>query len=1015
MKPLSIHLKNVGPFVDESLDFTQLEEVFLLCGDTGAGKTTIFDAMTFALYGDFLGARKGKAMDFRSQFAKEDEDSSVELEFSSDGEKYRVVRTLPRPYVNRNKKASVEASKLTVEKWNESLSSYEFLNAGKSELEAMLVKIVGLSAPEFSKIVVLPQGEFSKFLRSNSSVKQEILKKLFPIDFYQSIVEKVKKKNEDLQGKIDLADAEIKNILKEVNLTDAENKIASYESRLDENKTLLTGLHKEKERLDKANAKLEAELKTASELEKSMEEKKKLDEKTSSMKELENKLNLSDSADLVVPFVESKNQRRKEMEVAEKRLAEIKEMTEAAENKFNSLKKNEAENQKIEKLIDENKILFKGYADRLEAAEKYAEEEKLLEKSKEKLAEAKKSLDSENVVLKNLEKEFFEKAREAGIPADEDSHRIFSVILEKYSKAKESHQAANHICSLVEQISGLELKISDSEKSVKELNFKKDESSRQIENSEKLLAEYKNAREEQAANNAALSIVSYLKPGCPCPVCGSKEHPSPAKASGEFLDLDEKISTAERSIKTETELRASYSEKIAAETKLAEKYREDISVLKKESGDISLDLAKEHADKAKAEMDLMQKLYESCDRILKDIENSRLAVAELKDLVSQAESDFASVSATLKALENQVKKNGGENTDPASIRSEMKELEFLLEKQQDQVSSFKKDFEEAGLNLEKNRTRLQEAQDAFETSTENFKDAESVLCSRLVESEFEDEKKVLECFLEKSEKDSLKAVLKKFLDEMSRLETSIQVLSGKVSEKYSQLQEKSEKLEQEIESVEEKINTVTKEGENLLAEKTIFDKNFGKYLEKTKELAELEQEGKPLARLSKDLSGLNPSKVPFETWFLGLYFDDVVVCANRHLLKISGERYEFILDTDKSGGNMRRGLDLLVHDYQTNKDRDSAMLSGGETFMASISLALGLTEVVQKTSRMDSLFIDEGFGSLDKDCLEMSVGVLQDIGNTRTVGIISHVEEMMDAIACHVKVTKSDKGSHILL
>src|SRR5574344_2697703 len=202
MKPLKIHMKNIGPFIDEELDFTELDEIFLLCGDTGAGKTTIFDAMTFALYGEFLGARKGKSKDFRSQFASDGDESLVEFEFSSGGEKFRVARTLPYNYINRNGKLSQKDSMVSLEIWNDGCGRYENVNAGKTEINSRIEQTTGLRADEFSKIVVLPQGEFSEFLRANSKEKQELLQKLFPVEFYQSIVEKVKEENDSVQEKL---------------------------------------------------------------------------------------------------------------------------------------------------------------------------------------------------------------------------------------------------------------------------------------------------------------------------------------------------------------------------------------------------------------------------------------------------------------------------------------------------------------------------------------------------------------------------------------------------------------------------------------------------------------------------------------------------------------------------------------------------------------------------------------------------------------------------------------------
>ncbi len=191
--------------------------------------------------------------------------------------------------------------------------------------------------------------------------------------------------------------------------------------------------------------------------------------------------------------------------------------------------------------------------------------------------------------------------------------------------------------------------------------------------------------------------------------------------------------------------------------------------------------------------------------------------------------------------------------------------------------------------------------------------------------------------------------------------------------------------------------------------------NYNERYEKlSKEHGLLSEKMKPLVQLSKDLSGANPKMLRFETWALGIYFSDVIAQANKYLLRISSERYEFILDTQSSGGRKLLGLDLLVHDYQDGHDRSTETLSGGETFMASISLALGLTEVISNGNiSLDSLFIDEGFGSLDKNLLSMAIESLRIFGQNKMIGIISHIEEMKTEIPSHIEIIKTTSGSHI--
>lgn len=1010
MKPVHIHIKNIGPFIDEQLDFTQLDEIFLLCGDTGAGKTTIFDAMTFALYGEFLGARKGKASDFRSHFALESELSSVEFEFTSGGEKFRVDRKLPYEKLGRNNKLVKKDSVVSLDVWNESEKKYEPFNGNKTEIKEKIEEVVGLKADDFSKIVVLPQGEFSKFLRANSSTKQDMLKKLFPVDFYHSIVERVKKQHEELDREMKSLENTMKELSTGINFSEADDRIKELENNLLEKKARLEEIRKEKDELNRKYTVLEGELKTSLELEESVEKKSVLDEKLPEIESIEKKILLADETDLIVPFIESKNTRLKEESSAEEYFAESRISVEKAEKKYEELKLQESDISKTEKSIEENKIQLKTLSDRLELLEKYNGELKRKNKAKEKydsLVDSLMKLEDEREKLAEKQKSL---AESAGIKADAlELQEFYRKLSEKLSQAKEKVSVTAAVYNSAVQASGIEKKISESEKTLSETESAKKNSESIIESTRKLLEEYGLKKEEQIANNTAATLVSRLKPGCPCPVCGSTEHPSPAKISDGFLDLDEKILLAEHSLETEIRILAECSEKLAVTREVLGKYNEDLLRLKNECNGMTEEAAFEVAGDAKVEMYRFQDLCEKCENLIKEIESVEKDISRLKDDVSGARSECASVEAALATLGDQI----GQSVDASEIKKQIEELDSLVESSQKTVEKFRSDFMDADRELGKARTRFEESGASLENARKNSVQAREILEKKISDSKFVGEGEVLENHLEKSEKEDLKKETGDFRSEYLRLENSIDVLSKKVSEKSDVLQEKKISVSAEIESKEKIIDEISAAVDELLSEKTSYEKDFLQYKKCSEKYAELAQKGAPLADLNKNLSGENPSKTPFENWFLGLYFDDVVVCANRHLLKISGERYEFKIDTEMSGGNLHRGLDLVVHDYKTNRDRDSATLSGGETFMASISLALGLTEVVQKTSRMDSLFIDEGFGSLDKESLEMAVGVLQDIGNSRMVGIISHVEEMLGAIPCHVEVRKTSRGSHI--
>ena len=214
MKPLLIKLRNIGPFVNEEIDFSKLENMFLITGNTGAGKTFIFDAMTFALYGSVCGSRGEESIQLRSKYTdvKDDSDAYVEFSFDVGGTIYRVNRTLAYKYVNKNNKEATKDSVVILEQYDIEKKSFIAFDEQKSQIDARIQSIIGLKKDEFSKIILLPQGAFSSFLKENSKDKAETLKKLFPVESYTQIMENVKDKAKELKQEIDAINNQIESL-----------------------------------------------------------------------------------------------------------------------------------------------------------------------------------------------------------------------------------------------------------------------------------------------------------------------------------------------------------------------------------------------------------------------------------------------------------------------------------------------------------------------------------------------------------------------------------------------------------------------------------------------------------------------------------------------------------------------------------------------------------------------------------------------------------------------------------
>src|SRR5574344_1602179 len=296
MKPLILSMKNIGPFRHETIDFTSLGDMFLISGKTGSGKTTIFDAMTYALYGDFDGARKKQAASFRSHFASPGEESFVEFTFRIDSRTYRVHRTLPVSYTNRNGKEAVKDTEVTLEAKDDG-GNWKTFDGKKNETNEKIEKdIIHLSASEFNQIVLLPQGSFAEFLRAGSNEKRETLSKLFNVDFYKSIAERAKENADKCKADSSILESKLRDAKENFSAEDAQKQVAFFDEQI-------VRLKQQNELLQKQNvdctANIEKEKNSLASVRKAQElltHKAKLDEEKSGIDDLAQKLQRSSAA-----------------------------------------------------------------------------------------------------------------------------------------------------------------------------------------------------------------------------------------------------------------------------------------------------------------------------------------------------------------------------------------------------------------------------------------------------------------------------------------------------------------------------------------------------------------------------------------------------------------------------------------------------------------------------------------------------------------------------------------------
>lgn len=861
MKPIFLRLKNVGPFLDESIDFSKLDNMFLICGNTGSGKTSIFDAITYSLYGVLNGTRKNNAIDFRSKYVPNEEESFVEFVFNSNRTKYRVHRTLPCTHETRNGNITTKNATVTLEIYNNDIKDYTLFDGKKESTNAQIEKIIGLSSDDFSQIILLPQGAFADFLHKSSKDRRDMLKKLFPVSSYTDIIDIVKKQSDTLLQELKIVERNLNDLDKGFDISLAHNELEKLEK---ENNSLLEMQKDLQNKLQKLSADIQ-KISTNYDNAVTKENREKrifeLESKTEIMSNNQKLLELDNEASKIIGFVKNYNQTKKQNEDAINKNLKAKEDLKDIKNRFESINS-----------------------------------------KKEEMNFLKLNTDKDNEML---------------------------IQKEEHTKIQ--------IKNLIE--------IENCEKQQKELEEKNSIVSTNRKETEDILLKLQKQKDDLLTNNIACKISVELKDGEPCPVCGSLVHPKIAMPLDTTIDLDTLISNQSKLLDvTEKELNG-------IETKLTE---------------------------------------------------IKATIKEKKQLVSN----------TL----NLTDKNISLKEQAENIQKQIDILKQTVLQNKKIYDDWCESYTQADKALEKIQTILEESEINLEQSRISFEESDKELTEIFSTSKFKTSEDVQNAILPEYEKKELQKSFEKWNTELETLKAQKETIS--ISNTSSEIKKLLEETTNSKNTIQDQYNSCQQSISINTAKYTTLKNDYERYLSLEAKWKVLKENNEPLKALSDDLRGANPKNTPFDSWALGMYFEQVVEYASKRFFDISNGRYTFEIDTEENGGNSYKGLGLLVNDSYNGEKRNANTLSGGETFMASISLALALTDVVQNRSggiELDSIFIDEGFGSLDSETLDNAMSILEKLQETKMVGIISHVEGLMTTISSKIEVEKTHMGSHIFI
>ena len=1015
MKPIKLKMSAFGPYADvETVDFSAFDGkgLFLITGTTGAGKTTIFDAICFALFGETSGSSRNGEM-LRSNFAKPLTRTYVELDFEHRGKKYRIIRTTSNEVAKKRgtgSKIEGASAELTGDDITTPLTK-------TGEVNNKISEIIGLKCDEYRQIAMLAQGEFKKFIESGSEKRSEIFRKIFHTDIYKEFQDKLKTESaEKLEEKKKVCEL-IKSKTVAVEIPDDESfaeiseKISLYTDRTDltviDIEQFLLHLSVLSEMQKKDNAEIEKKRK---ELEKTILEKEK---KKALAVEINNKFDTLDAEKLrLEQLLQSK--------------PHYDEMLKKAEND--------------EKILHSVKPKYDSFAEsrkRYDSALKNCKNAEINRKSAEENLKLKQNVFAEK---KLFEGKIATLNEESGkLRAKEDTYR------------KYFNLTANlNVYEFISENSDTEQKIFDAKSKITTLKDKSGKAERlsaEYENLEKINARLTNAKAECAdlaksatalnneyneqhniyIMNMAGVLADTLEDEKPCPVCGSLHHPNPAKHSEnapdkETLDLlKSKCEVAETAVhkksnevtRLETESESAKTNvtefvnalEIDAETFSAEmisqllsEQKEQLKALENEASD--LEKVREQREVCKAEISRFDEKLKKLD----------LVHTELIRKNADAKSKYNSAKEETESLKAEIKYSSVEELLNAAkaCADKAEQIKSEIDLAQSELSNAKSDFD-SKVSVE-NETAKQLK--SFESELENKKSELDIVLS---------ENNILECpdfnLLTEDSIKELKQEAETFTDSLKKSRATVEACEKSVEGKQREDVLKINELINNYTSEKEKWDNLYTAGDRSLHN----NQNIYNSVEKLKnDFEEKLRIADVYENLKKTANGeivSDNSKITFERYIMGSYFEQVLYYANLRFSKMTGGRYEIVRGESRDK-RISAGLEISVRDNFNNKERDISSLSGGESFQASLALALGLSDIIQQRNggiRLDSIFIDEGFGSLDNDSLASAIETLNELtGNgNRLVGIISHISELKNSIGNKIEVVGTKSGSSI--
>lgn len=1020
MRPLKLKMTAFGPYKNtEEIDFADLQgnQLFVISGSTGSGKTTIFDGICFALYGSASGSDRSEPRILRSDFSDDATHTCVEMEFEIHGKVYRILRQMG--HVKKGNKSAT----------GERYEFFERIEDGEkpcverqivSEINRRVEEVIGLTQNQFSQIVMLPQGEFRKLLTSETDNKEEILRKIFKTEPYKLISERLKQKKDAATKAFEREQHGLNSYIQRITSSFPERDSELFDVLGRDHKNIhqiLAGLEKEaayyRQKISLDEQKYQAIYQLHADKMSAYHEAKKWNDRFGELKVKKVQLNR----------LEEQQAQYTEKEKA-LQLAERASYITGIESLFHELRTNEHEKKELLKTATEQQM--QSEQTKLSAEQAFNEQQELqgerdslreqvlyfekllpaieeLDHKKENLARLEKEAQQSEVRLKQAEEEFNaqkeEKQKLDGHIAElEEVLETADETQQKLVSVTEKHRVAAEYILLKQQRQKQET-VQDAKKSV----------------FEQANTAYRELEAQWFANQAHI-LADQLHDGEACPVCGSLDHPGTELEPGQTVSKEQVESAKSAFDQVDGDYRNASAKLFALEEQLENKSKQLTS------HDVDAEQAEMHLRQLEHEKDQLTELITEQQTRKQELRKCKEQVAVCVRKIEQLEQHRRGLGEDVQKQSSsfQAAKAVFEN-ELAAVPENLRDLP-VLKQQLEQASAKKQQLEKSWIHVQEQFqtskeqlasavVSVQHAKTTAEEIVEKREKAQQQFAEALIKSAFDSE----EAYHQAKLADAAFAALKKDIVEFNQARHT---LMQQVSELEELLAEQSVKdlSQSEIELAELKI----------AYEQALAERNRSQDFERAgsglihsihgviEKALEAEQTLNRIADLHDMIRGQNSLKISFERYLQIEYLEQIILSANERLKNLSNGQFHLIRSDRQEARGKQSGLGLDVYDAYTGQTRDVKTMSGGEKFNASLCLALGMADVIQSFQgnvSIDTMFIDEGFGSLDEESLNKSIETLIDLQKSgRMIGVISHVQELKAAIPAILEVEKSKEG-----